>query len=198
MWGFFYVPQWRPWNLTNNTVPLKLALYVGIRRLFTIAPGKKSFWQREELPDVQQHIMLGQLGLLPPQAMCPTLLMDVAIPKTRTSDLPLNQPCTTLLHVLLGSDIISSQHKTSPWEGLPSLLLLMKTTLCRTTPLDCIALLPVPSVKHQISITCWASTVLPWCPFLALLLQPLLCLDKAPFPILFIHHKEQHQHQILK
>lgn len=74
----------------------------------------------------------------------------------------------------------------------------MKTTLCRTIPSDCIALLLVPSVKHQISITRWASTVLPCCPFLAPLLQPLLCLDKAPFPILFIHHEEQHQHQILK
>lgn len=87
---------------------IKLTLYLGIRRLFTTARGRKSFWQREELPDMQQHIMLGQLGLLPPQAMCPTLLMDVATPKTRTSDLPLNQPWTTLLHVLPGSDTISS------------------------------------------------------------------------------------------
>lgn len=115
--------------------------------------------------------------------------MDVHSHEARTSDLPLPQSQTMLLHAFAGSDLISSQNSASPSEASPLPNFLQRQLFQKNLPRlysfpanHIHRTLKFPSVSGLLLFSSFHSTT--------------IMSTHGSLPILLVHFQEQHQHMI--
>lgn len=113
--------------------------------------------------------------------------MDVHSHEARTSDLPLPQSQTMLLHAFAGSDLISSQNSASPSEASPLPNFLQRQLFQKNLPRlysfpanHIHRTLKFPSVSGLLLFSSFHSTT--------------IMSTHGSLPILLVHFQEQHQH----